>query len=134
MKGLKSFAPIALATVAALVLLVPAAFAATQLTATLTGSSAFPQVNGTAKFKSDRDQRELEVQIQDANALIGKRLRVIIDGTAVGTMKVNSLGNATLRRDTEKGQTVPIVNPGSVIKVKERAADGGLLVASGTFS
>jgi hypothetical protein len=123
-----------LATAAVLVVLVPAAFAATELTATLKGSSAFPQVNGSAKFKSDGDQRELEVQIEDANALIGKRLRVIVDGVAVGGMTVNSLGDARLRRDTERGQTVPVVNPGSVIKIKERAIDGGLLVASGTFS
>ena len=44
--------------------------------APLSGSAAFPAVNGEAKWKSKDGERELEVQIEDAKKLAGKRLTV----------------------------------------------------------
>ena len=43
--------------------------------AALSGSAAFPGVNGEAKWKSKGGERELEVQIQDAKKLAGKQTR-----------------------------------------------------------
>jgi hypothetical protein len=40
-------------------------------------------VNGEAKWKSKEGERELEVQIEDAKKLAGKRLAVRIGGTLV---------------------------------------------------
>ena len=44
--------------------------------AALSGSTAFPAVNGEAKWKAKEGERELEVQIEDAKTLAGKRLTV----------------------------------------------------------
>jgi len=98
--------------------------------AALSGSTAFPGVNGEAKWKSKDGQRELEVQIQDATKLAGKKLTVRIGGTIVGHMKVNALGRARLVKDTQAGQSVPASVAGKTVKIK---TSGGKLVASGSF-
>jgi hypothetical protein len=120
----------ALVVVAAVLVAAPFVGAATNVhTAVLNGSAAFPAVNGKAKFGVDNGIRELEVQIEDANALKGERLNVRIDGKFVGSMTVNNLGNARLRKT---GSVVPAVQTGSKIVV--RRALNGQLVASGTFN
>jgi tRNA threonylcarbamoyladenosine modification (KEOPS) complex Pcc1 subunit len=98
--------------------------------AVLKGSATYPAVNGTAKWKAKDGQRELEVQIEDAMKLKGKRLAVRIDGRVVGYMRVNSLGRARLVRRTEAGQSVPKTILGKPVRVRTA---GGVLVASGRF-
>jgi hypothetical protein len=108
---------------------VPAASAATNVhRATLSGSQAFPGVNGKAKFQVDNGVRELEAQIEDANALAGKTVRFRVDGKLVGSATVNALGTARIRRT---GATVPPVHTGSTIRVRRPS---GVLVASGRFN
>jgi hypothetical protein len=109
---------------------VPAASAATNVhKATLTGSQAFPAVNGKAKFSVDNGVNQLEAEIQDADALAGSKVRFIVDGQKVGADKVNALGNA---RIDVSGASVPNVSTGSKIKVVQ--AGTGTLVARGTFN
>ncbi len=97
---------------------------------TLNGSAAFPTVNGKAKYKTDRGNREFEVEIEDIpRRLVGKRLRVFVDGKRVGSMIVTNLREARLKRSTQLGQAVPNVTKGSVVAVKRIRR----LVASGTF-
>ena len=108
----------------------PTASAATNVhTATLKGSAAFPAVTGKAKFSVDNGIRQLEAQIEDANALAGTNVRFRVDGALVGTAKVNSLGTARINKS---GSVVPAVHTGSTIRV--RRASNGALVASGTFN
>jgi hypothetical protein len=99
-------------------------------TAALSGSAAFPGVNGEAKWKSKEGERELEVQIEDATKLAGKRLTVRIGGTIVGHMKVNSLGRARLVKSTQSGQSVTTSVAGKTVKIR---TGNGTLVASGRF-
>jgi hypothetical protein len=125
---------IAIILVAALAALtvtaVPSASAATNVhEAVLKGSAAFPQVNGKAKFQVDNGVRELQVEIEDANALIGQKLRIRVNSVLVGTMTVNSFGNA---RFDKRSNTLPAVTTGTPIRIR-RAADG-TLVASGRFA
>ena len=126
----RSMIALALTMFAAILATAPLASAkATDIhTAALTGSAAFPAVNGSATFKVDDGVRRLEVEIQDANRLKGARLNVIVAGTRVASMVVDSLGNATLRA---AGAAVPVVTTGTRIAV--RRASNGTLVASGTF-
>jgi hypothetical protein len=98
--------------------------------ANLSGSAAHPGVNGKAKYKVDGTDREFEVEIQDANRLRGQTLTVVVNGKAIGTMRVNSLGDASLERSTELGQSVPHIIDGSTVRIKTAA---GVLVAKGTF-
>ena len=98
--------------------------------AALSGSAAFPGVNGEAKWKSKGGERELEVQIQDAKKLAGKRLAVRIGGKLVGHMTVSALGRARLVKNTQAGQSVPTSVAGKGIKIKTKS---GALVASGRF-
>ena len=98
--------------------------------AALSGSSAFPGVNGEAKWKSKGGERELEIQIQDATKLAGKRLSVRIGGKLVGHMKVSALGRARLVKSTQAGQSVPASVAGKAVKI---STAGGSLVASGRF-
>ena len=108
---------------------VPSATAATDVhRATLSGSAKFPNVDGKAKFSRDDGVRQLEAEIQDANALRGKRVRFLVNGHLVGTATVNSVGTARIDRS---GNVVPPVSAGSKIRVRRPNGD---LVASGTFS
>jgi len=108
---------------------VPAASAATNVhRATLSGSKAFPAVNGKAKFSVDDGVNQLEAEIQDANALAGSKVTFIVDRQTVGSDTVNGLGNA---RIDVSGASVPTVSAGSKIKVR---TGSGTLVARGTFN
>ena len=98
--------------------------------AALSGSSAFPAVNGEAKWAAKSGERELEVQIEDAKALQGKRLTVRIGGKVVGHMRVTALGRARLVKATEAGQSVPQSVTGKAVRI---TTAGGKLVASGRF-
>jgi len=98
--------------------------------AALSGSSAYPAVNGEAKWASKSGERELEIQIEDAKALKGKRLTVRIGGRTVGHMRVTTLGRARLVKATESGQSVPASVAGKAVRI---TTAGGALVASGRF-
>jgi hypothetical protein len=98
--------------------------------APLSGSAAFPAVNGEAKWKAKEGERELEIQIEDAKRLAGKRLTVRIGGKVMGHMRVSALGRARLVRDTQAGQSVPTSVTGKGVRI---STAGGALVASGRF-
>ena len=97
---------------------------------TLRHSSAFPAANGKAKYKVDGTNRELQVEVEDIRRLSGKRVNVFVNGNKIGSPLVNSLGEARLNRDTQKGQAVPHVTSGSPVRVRTQ---GGTLIVSGTF-
>jgi hypothetical protein len=109
---------------------VSAKSAATIKRATLSGSSTFSAVNGEAKWKVKEGERELEIQVQDAKALAGKRLAVRIGGKLVGHMRVSALGRARLVKSTQAGQSVPAAVAGKTVRI---TTAGGTLVASGRF-
>lgn len=98
--------------------------------AKLSGSSTYPAVNGEAKWTSKGGERELEVQIEDAEKLAGKTLAVRIGGKLVGSMKVNSLGRARLELTTEAGHNAPSSVDGKKVGIPTKP---GTLVASGRF-
>jgi hypothetical protein len=129
-----SRALVALTLVAALAAAVtPAAQAqggGTKLTAKLTGTKAFPAVSGKATFSRESGKRELEVEIEHARSLRGKRLTVFVGGKKIGTMLVGQLGNARLDRSTQRGQSVPVVTAGTGVSVHTAA---GAAVAKGRF-
>jgi hypothetical protein len=111
--------------------LTPAAQAkGSKITAKLTGTSAFPAVSGKATFSRENGRRELEVEVEHARALRGKRLTLFVAGRKIGTMVVGQLGNARLDRSTQRGQTVPSIAAGTRLSVHTAA---GTSVAKGRF-
>ena len=127
-----SRALVALTLVAALATaLTPAAQASgSKITATLTGTSAFPAVSGKATFSRENGRRELEVEVEHARALRGKRLTLFVAGRKIGTMLVGRLGNARLDRSTQRGQAVPSIAAGTRLSVHTAT---GTTVAKGRF-
>lgn len=96
--------------------------------ASLSGSAAYPAANGKVKSSVDDGVRQVEGQLEDANALAGKRVTLLIRGKVVDTATVNRLGNA---RFAASGATIPNVVTGNVARVETAA---GAAVASGRFS
>ena len=92
----------------------------------LKSSAAYPGASGKAKFQN-RDQRELEIEVQHVRALAGKRVNFFVNSTKVGSARVNGLGAAQLNR---RGASFPAINTGTQVKVKTAA---GKLVVSGRF-
>ena len=111
--------------------LTPAAQAqGTKITAKLNGTTAFPAVSGKATFSREAGRRELEVEIEHARALRGRRLVLFVAGRKIGTMLVGQLGNARLDRSTQRGQAVPSITAGTRLSVHTAA---GAAVAKGRF-
>jgi hypothetical protein len=97
---------------------------------TLKAGDAFPNATGKAKYKKDGTNRELEVEVQHIRALAGRHVNVFVNGRKIGSPLVNSLGNANLNRDTQRGQAVPNIVKGSTVQVRTLS---GMLIVSGTF-
>jgi hypothetical protein len=74
--------------------------------------------------------RELEIEVEHINSLIGQTVTFTLSGATVGTAVVNSLGQAELELETEDGDTVPVVSPGALVTV---LTSNGTLIVSGNF-
>jgi hypothetical protein len=98
--------------------------------ATLHGSAAFPGADGKARFRDRGGERELEVEVEDANRLAGARLRVFVGDQQAGSLRINRFGNGALNLNSDRGDTVPAVKAGTTVRV---GTAGGTLVVSGSF-
>lgn len=96
----------------------------------LAGSPAFSAAKGTAKYKVDGANRELQVEAENLLAVAGKTVNIFVNGSKLGSTTVNSLGAARLKRSTETGAVVPVIVTGSKVEVKTTA---GVLIVSGRF-
>ena len=96
----------------------------------LRGSAPYANANGTAKYKAEGGEREFQVELEDARSLAGKTLSVYVNGAKVGSFRVNNLGNGRLSRNTDLGQSVPMIAAGAQVQIKTAA---GALVVSGSF-
>lgn len=96
----------------------------------LQGSAQYPNAKGTAKYKADGGEREFQVELENVKSLAGKTVNVFADGVKVGSFRVSKLGTGRLNRNTDLGQSVPMIRAGSAIQIKTGA---GALIASGSF-
>jgi hypothetical protein len=96
----------------------------------LRGSTQYPNAKGTAKYKAEGGEREFQVELENAKPLAGKTVDVYANGVKVGSFKVTALGTGRLNRNTDLGQSVPMIGAGSAIQIKTRA---GVLIVSGSF-
>ena len=96
----------------------------------LTAGKGIAGVTGSSQYQSQPGQRELQIEIEHLRSLAGQSLLVQVNGAPVGSMKVSGKGIAQLTRNTERGQTTPMVAHGSIVTVKTTA---GIVLASGRF-
>lgn len=96
----------------------------------LKSAKAFPAAKGSAKFKSTAEERELQVEVEHIRRLAGKRIVFVVGGKKLAAAKVNRFGAAEIERNSRRGQFVPAVRAGTVVKVKTRA---GALIVRGSF-
>ena len=100
-------------------------------TATLTvpGGGVNPHGNATWKLFTSGN-REIEIEVEDLNLAAGTSLNAVVDGAVIGQLIVDSDRHARLKLDTEDGQTVPVVNDGSTVQVK----NGTTILVAGIFA
>src|SRR5215470_14475454 len=92
----------------------------------LKSSASFAGASGSAKFQN-RDQRELEIEVEHVRRLAGKRVSFFVNAKKVGSARINGLGAAQLNR---RGAGFPAIGTGTQVKVKTAA---GKLIVSGRF-
>jgi len=122
-----------LITILALAVAIPAAALASGGEGTriaLEPSKAFPAARGSAKFKAKPGERELQLEVEHIRRLAGREVVFVVAGAKLGAAKVSVLGAARLNRNSERGQRVPQVKAGTVVKVR---TVGGRTVVSGSF-
>ncbi len=73
---------------------------------------------GNADFRDDGSRQRLSVEIEDVNCP-GVRLRVVVAGERVGTIRVNQFNRGDLNLDTDNGDTVPPVVAGDRAVVRD---------------
>ena len=99
-------------------------------TAVLVSPSGTVNPHGDATYEIYQSgQRELEIEAEDVNAPNGTTLSFFINGNMIGQQGLLDQ-RAKLRLRTQDGQTVPIINGGELVEVK----NGGTLLVSGVFS
>jgi hypothetical protein len=96
----------------------------------LNATNSFPAAKGAAKFKATSEERELQVEVEHIRRLAGKRVTFVVAGKKLGTVRVNRFGAAEIERNSQRGQFVPAVRPGTAVKVKTAA---GALIVRGSF-
>lgn len=86
---------------------------------------------GYARYKNrtDRFDRELEIEVFSVNRPAGTILRFAVNNALLGQVGLNSSGYARLRLRTDDGQAVPVVNFNDTITVSE----GTTTIATGIF-
>jgi hypothetical protein len=96
----------------------------------LTASTAYAGATGGAQYQAQPGQREFQVEVERLASLRGASVLVRVNGATVGSMKVSSRGIAQLTQNTERGQRVPLIAPGSTVTVQTTT---GVVISSGRF-
>jgi hypothetical protein len=87
---------------------------------------------GVAEQRTSADgSRRFKVEVEDVSLTAGTVLDVLVNGTKVGTLSINSFRQGELELESEHGQAVPSVSAGTIVIVRTQA---GATVVSGTFS
>jgi hypothetical protein len=99
-------------------------------TANLVSPSGSVNPHGLATYDVYQSgQRELEIELEDYNAANGTTISFFVAGNMVGQQSLLDQ-KAKLKLRTQDGQTVPTINGGELVEVR----NGGTLLVSGTFS
>ncbi|MDQ3820005.1 MAG: DUF4214 domain-containing protein [Acidobacteriota bacterium] len=87
---------------------------------------------GVAELRTRADgTQEFKVEAEDVNLPAGTVLNVLVNGTSVGSLTIDSFREGELELESENGQMIPKISAGSTVAVKSQA---GTTIVSGTFS
>ena len=93
-----------------------------------TTDAAFSRANGEAKFENEGGERELEIEVEDIPA--GTALVFYVGDVEVARATADSLGNARINLNSDRGGVVPASVAGKTVTVKTPA---GVVVVAGSF-
>lgn len=85
---------------------------------------------GYAAYEIHSSRTELEVRIRQINLPAGSNFTVMIDGTQVGSMNLESDGESRLRLRSDRGDNVPVITGGESIEIQFQ----GAAILSGIFN
>lgn len=85
---------------------------------------------GFSQFEVHSSRLELDTRVSQINLPGGTLLNVVVDGTSVGNLILESDGEGEQRLRTDRGETVPNVVIGSTIAIK----NGTTTILSGVYS
>ncbi|MFQ5679193.1 MAG: hypothetical protein ACE5HP_07010 [Gemmatimonadota bacterium] len=100
----------------------------TRMQASLSGSAAFPKADGKARFRDRGGEQQLEVEVEDGPP--NTDVDFFVGGNLIGSGQTDAFGDASIRLNSDEGDAVPAVGPGTSVAVKTA---GGTLIVSGTF-
>ena len=99
-------------------------------TANLVSPTGSVNPHGDATYEVyQNNQRELEIEAEDVNAPNGTIITFFVDGNNIGQAVLDQQ-KAKLKLKTELGQTVPTVNAGSTVAVR----NGAVTILTGVFN
>jgi hypothetical protein len=102
-----------------------------RLAAMLVGVTPFNGAFGFAEFEREGARAKLQIEVEDVNLADGTVLDVLVNGNPLAGVTLQLIGGkATLVLDSSKGQTIPMIGPGSTIAV---TTTGGATVVHGMF-
>ena len=88
--------------------------------------------HGVAERRSRIDgSRRFQVEVEDVGLPAGTVLNVLVNGSRIGSLTINSLRQGELELESNDGQQVPSVTAGTTVAVKTQS---GATVVSGVFS
>lgn len=85
---------------------------------------------GFSQFEVHSSRLELDTRLRQINLPAGTSLNVLVDGTSVGSLIIESDGEGEQRLRTDRGEAVPNVIVGSTIAIQH----GGTTILSGVYS
>jgi hypothetical protein len=120
---------VSLLSALALAVVVPTALATGSGFASLRPVAPGSGAKATAQYQAQSGQREFQVEVDHARSFAGQSLSVYLGGAKIGTMRVNRNGQAEFSRNTDSGQNVPQVRPGTPVAVATNRA----VILTGSF-
>jgi hypothetical protein len=96
----------------------------------LLAAPEYPGAKGTAKYRDRGGEREFEVEVQVSRRHFRSVFTVSVNGATVGKITIRALGRGRLNLNSDLGQAVPQIAPGSIVGV---TTSTGQIVFAGQF-
>ncbi len=100
------------------------------LTATLTGSAAFPSATGSATYENRDGELRFRLELRAGVSYQTTSVDVIIDGIKIAQATLNDKGECRLDLRSSDGDSLPGIRPGAKLVMQ---LQNGTLLATGTF-